>query len=40
VVCGLARYFGGHQAGGTGLALTLLTESVAAVAAPGVRDES
>jgi hypothetical protein len=40
VVCGLALYFGGRQAGGTGLALTLLTESVAAVAALGARDQS
>jgi hypothetical protein len=40
VVCGLALYFGGRRAGGTGLALTLLTQSVAAVAALGVRDSS
>jgi hypothetical protein len=40
LVCGLALYFGGRKAGGTGLALTLLTESVAAVAALGVRAES
>ena len=39
LVCGLALYLGKHKAGGTGLALTLLTESVAAVAALGVRDE-
>jgi hypothetical protein len=39
LVCGLALYFGKQKAGGTGLALTLLTESVAAVAALGVRDE-
>jgi hypothetical protein len=39
VVCGLALYLGQRKAGGTGLALTLLTESVAAVAALGVRDE-
>jgi hypothetical protein len=39
LVCGLALYFGKRKAGGTGLALTLLTESVAAVAALGVRDE-
>jgi len=40
VVCGLALYLGGRKGAGTGLALTLLTESVAAVAALGVRDES
>jgi hypothetical protein len=39
LVCGLALYLGKRKAGGTGLALTLLTESVAAVAALGVRDE-
>jgi hypothetical protein len=39
LVCSLALYFGKQKAGGTGLALTLLTESVAAVAALGVRDE-
>ena len=39
LVCGLALYLGKQKAGGTGLALTLLTESVAAVAALGVRDE-
>jgi len=39
-VCGLALYRGGRKAAGTGLALTLLTESVRAVAALGVRDES
>jgi hypothetical protein len=39
LVCGLALYLGKRTAGGTGLALTLLTESVAAVAALGVRDE-
>jgi hypothetical protein len=39
LVCGLALYFGKRKAGGTGLALTLLTESVAAVAALGVRNE-
>jgi hypothetical protein len=37
--CGLALHLGKRRAGGTGLALTLLTESVAAVAALGVRDE-
>ena len=40
VVCGLALYLGKRKTGGTGLALTLLTESVAAVAALGVRDPS
>ena len=40
VVCGLALYLGKRNAGGTGLALTLLTESVAAVATLGVRDQS
>ena len=40
VACGLALYFGGRKAGGTGLALTLLTESVAAVTALGVRESS
>jgi hypothetical protein len=39
VVCGLALYLGGRKAGGTGLALTLLTESVGAVATLGVRDQ-
>jgi hypothetical protein len=39
LVCGLALYLGKQKAGGTGLALTLLTESVAAVTALGVRDE-
>ena len=40
LVCGLALYLGQRRVGATGLALTLLTESVAAVAALGVRDES
>jgi hypothetical protein len=40
VACGLALYFGGRKAGSNRLALTLLTESVAAVAALGVRDQS
>jgi hypothetical protein len=40
LVCGLALYLGGRKVGGTGLALTLLTESVAAVAALGVHDDS
>jgi len=40
LVCGLALYRGGRKAAGTGLALTLLTESVRAVAALGVRGES
>jgi hypothetical protein len=41
MVYGLALYLGGRKAGGTGLALTLLTESVGAVAARwGVRDPS
>jgi hypothetical protein len=39
-VCGLSLYFGGRKGGGTGLALTLLTESGGPVAAPDVRDES
>ncbi len=40
LVCGLALYRGGRKAAGTGLALALLTESVRAVAALGIRDES
>src|SRR5262249_11270656 len=40
LVCGLALSLGGRRAGGTGLALTLLTESVGAVAALGGRDAS
>jgi hypothetical protein len=40
LACGLALYLGGRKVGGTGLALTLLTQSVAAVAALGGRDPS
>ena len=38
MVCGLALYFADRKDGGARLALTLLTEPVAAVAARGLRD--
>jgi hypothetical protein len=40
LACGLALYLRGRKAAGTGLALTLLTESVGAVADPGVRADA
>jgi hypothetical protein len=40
LVCGLALYLGGRKAASTGIALTLLIESVTAVAALGVGDPS
>jgi hypothetical protein len=40
LACGLALYLGGRKGAGTGLALTLLTESVGAVAALGARHQS
>ena len=39
VVCGLALYYGGRKNASTGLALALLTESVAAAATLAVPDE-
>jgi hypothetical protein len=38
-VCGLALYYGDRRSSGTGLALTLLTESIAAAIALGFHEE-